>query len=206
MNKVLVLYAHPRPDRSETNAVLARAAARVTGVTLVDLYAEYPRFEIDVEREQARLVEHDVLVLQHPVYWYSSPALLKEWQDLVLEYGFAYGSEGRALEGKLMINAVTAGAREDVYSRTGAYELGLREYFAPFEYTARLCRMRYLSPFALYAAGHAAEEGRFDDHVALYGRLLRALVGGTLDLEAAQRADCLRVELDGLIAATDEVR
>ena len=79
MNRVLVLYAHPRSDRSEVNVHLARVAQQIEGVTLVDLYAEYPNFEIDVDLEQAHLVEHDVLVFQHPVYWYSSPALLKEW-------------------------------------------------------------------------------------------------------------------------------
>ena len=148
MKKVLVLYAHPRPDRSEVNALLASAAREVEGVTFVDLYAEYPSFEVDVDLEQQRLVEHDVVVFQHPVYWYSCPALLKEWQDLVLEHGFAYGSEGHALDGKVLVNAVTAGAREDVYAKTGRYELSLREYFAPFEHTAILCRMRYLAPFA----------------------------------------------------------
>ena len=52
------------------------------GVTFVDLYAEYPRFEIDVDREQARLLAHDVIVFQNPLFWYSTPAILKEWQDL----------------------------------------------------------------------------------------------------------------------------
>ena len=61
------------------------------GVRLHDLYEAYPDFLIDVEAEQALLLEHDVIVFQHPVYWYSSPAILKEWQDLVLEHGFAYG-------------------------------------------------------------------------------------------------------------------
>ena len=106
MEKILVLFAHPRVDRSEVNVVLAQAARRVEGVTVVDLYAEYPTFEIDVEREQQRLLAHRVVVFQHPVYWYSCPALLKEWQDLVLEHGFAYGAEGRALEGKIDPDAI----------------------------------------------------------------------------------------------------
>lgn len=206
MPRVLVLHAHPRPDRSEVNVRLADVARRVDGVTLVDLYAEYPRFEIDVDREQARLVEHDVVVFQHPVYWYSSPAILKEWQDLVLEYGFAYGSEGRALEGKTVVSVVTAGAREEVYCEAGAYGRSLRRFFAPFEATAELCRMRYLAPFALYAAGHAADEGRLEAHVASYERLLRALVDGRLDLERAERATCLNTELDTLVTAAGEAR
>jgi len=205
MSKVLVLYVHPRPDRSGVNSHLAEAARRVAGVTFVDLYAEYPRFEIDVDREQARLVEHDVIVFQHPVYWYSCPALLKEWLDLVLEHGFAYGAEGHALDGKVLINAVTAGAREDVYTRSGDYRMSLRQFFAPFEHTALLCRMRYLSPLALYAAGHAAEEDRLAEHVERYRRLLRALVEDRLDVRGAERAECLRTELDELIETPEEV-
>lgn len=203
MKKILVLFAHPRTDRSEVNVVLARAAQRLDAVTLVDLYQEYPTFEIDVEKEQQRLRDHDVIVFQHPVYWYSSPALLKEWQDLVLEYGFAYGSEGTALDGKLFFNAVTCGARRGVYCSKGDYQYELREFFAPFEQTALLCRMRYLPPFGLFAAGHAFDEERLDPHVADYQRLLQAVAEDRLDLDKAETALTLSDDLDSLLK-TDE--
>ena len=174
-------------------------------MTLVDLYAEYPTFEIDVEREQERLLAHDVIVFQHPVYWYSCPALLKEWQDLVLEYGFAYGADGRALEGKLLLNAVTCGARREVYSRGGGYSYELKDFFAPFEQTAVLCRMRYLPPFSLFAAGHSAEEKRLQSHVEDYVRLLNALARDNLDLDRAEKGLTLSDHLDDLIASTTEV-
>lgn len=201
MNKVLILFAHPRSDRSEVNVVLAEEARRIQGVTLIDLYAEYPTFEIDVDREQQRLLDHDVIVFQHPVYWYSSPALLKEWQDLVLEHGFAYGAEGRALQGKVLFNSVTCGARREVYSTEGGYSYTLRDFFVPFEQAAFLCRMRYLPPFALYAAGHSAEEGRLVNHTADYKRLLKAMVGGNFDFERAQHENDLSDHLDDLITA-----
>jgi putative NADPH-quinone reductase len=185
MKKVLVVFVHPRIDRSEVNVVLAEAARSVEGVTVVDLYAEYPTFEIDVEREQQRLLDHDVIVFQHPVYWYSCPALLKEWQDLVLEYGFAYGADAHALEGKVTFNAVTCGARREVYSMDGGYNHELKDFFVPFEQTAALCRMIYLPPFALYAAGHAADEGRLDAHAHDYRRLLTDLARGRFDLQRA---------------------
>ena len=66
--------------------------------------------KIDVRAEQELLVSHDVIVSQHPFYWYSSPALLKEWQDLVLEHGWAYGRGGTKLTGKILFNAITAGS------------------------------------------------------------------------------------------------
>lgn len=196
MARILVLFAHPRSDRSQVNIPLLNVARSVEGVAAVDLYAEYPAFDVDVDREQQRLIEHDVIVFQHPVYWYSSPAILKEWQDLVLEYGFAYGASGRALEGKILLNAVTCGARRDAYTRAGAYQHELRGLFAPFEQTARLCRMRFLPPFVLYAAGHAVEENRLQGHLTAYRRLLSALVEGTLDVRAARTADTLSDDLD----------
>ncbi len=201
MKRILVLFAHPRPDRSEANVVLAEVARRSEAVTFVDLYAEYPTFEIDVDREQERLVEHDVIVFQHPVYWYSSPAMLKEWQDLVLEHGFAYGSTGHELEGKLFFSAVTCGGRRGVYCETGANRYELRELFAPFEQTFLLCRMRYLPPFALFAAGHAVDEGRLEGHAADYDRLLDAVAHGRLDLDRAEQALTLSDDLDSLLQA-----
>ena len=83
--RVLILYAHPMPRKSRANRALAEAVRGLEGVTFHDLYEAYPDFFIDVAREKALLVEHDVIVLQHPFYWYSAPALVKEWLDLVLE-------------------------------------------------------------------------------------------------------------------------
>jgi putative NADPH-quinone reductase len=199
MAKVLVLHAHPRPDRSEINVVLAEAARRVEGVTVVDLYAEYPTFEIDVDREQQRLLDHDVIIFQHPVYWYSSPAILKEWQDLVLEHGFAYGAGGTALNGKLFFCACTAGGPEAAYCAQGYNHFSIRELLQPLEQTAYLCGMTYLPPFALFGARTAVQEGRIDAHVADWVRLLTALRDGHLDIAAAVDLPRLNQDLDRLV-------
>ncbi len=100
-DRVLILFAHPALEKSRVNRRLAEAVQSLPGVTFNDLYQHYPDLDIDVEREQQLLVAHDVVVMQHPFYWYSSPAIIKEWQDLVLEFGFAYGPGGTALEGKI---------------------------------------------------------------------------------------------------------
>ena len=49
-----------------------------------------------MDEEQQRLADHDLIVLQFPLYWYTGPALLKEWLDLVWLQGFAYGESGGA--------------------------------------------------------------------------------------------------------------
>lgn len=197
--RIMVLFAHPSLDRSEVNRDMAEAIRNLDGVTLVDLYAEYPDFQIDIDREQQRLLEHDVIVFQHPLYWYSTPAILKEWQDLVLEHGFAYGSEGTALHGKIFFNALTAGGIEAAYQAEGYNHFTIRELLQPLEQMALLCGMTYLPAFALFGARTAVEEGRTDQHIADWTRLLEALRDNRVDIAVAQELLQLNSDLDAII-------
>ena len=197
--KVLILFAHPSQHRSEVNAPLFKAANTVEGVTCVDLYAEYPHFNINIDREQQRLRDHDVVIFQFPLYWYSTPSIMKEYQDLVLEYGFAYGSEGRALEGKYFLTATTTGGPKEAYTLEGYQHFPLRQLLAPLEQTATLCHMTYLPPFVLFAAGHAKAEGRLDEHVKKYVRLLEALRDDRYDLHKALTMKTVCFQSDDLI-------
>ena len=189
--KILILFAHPAQRRSEVNVALAKAASSLKFVTLVDLYSEYPDYFIDVDREQKRLLKHDIIVFLHPVYWYSTPAMLKEWQDLVLEYGFAYGANGTKLVGKTLFCALTAGGPQEAYHKRGYNHFTLRELFVPLEQTANLCGMTWLPPFALYASRRAHEEGRVEAHAAEFTELLTALSEDRISLLAASRRDLL---------------
>ncbi|MCA3879871.1 NAD(P)H-dependent oxidoreductase [Vibrio vulnificus] len=198
-NKVLVIYAHPSQHRSEVNAPLFAAAQAVDGVTCVDLYAEYPQFDINIDKEQARLLEHDVIVFQFPLYWYSTPALLKEWQDLVLEYGFAYGTDGIALKDKLMLCVVSAGGKEEAYKAEGYNHFTIRQLLAPIEQMAALTSMHYLPPFAIFGARTALEENRIDQHVERYVTLLQALVEDRVNIHAANHLNKITHALPQII-------
>ncbi|MCA3960665.1 NAD(P)H-dependent oxidoreductase [Vibrio vulnificus] len=198
-NKVLVIYAHPSQHRSEVNAPLFAAAQAVDGVTCVDLYAEYPQFDINIDNEQARLLEHDVIVFQFPLYWYSTPALLKEWQDLVLEYGFAYGTDGTALKDKLMLCVVSAGGKEEAYKAEGYNQFTIRQLLAPIEQMAALTSMHYLPPFAIFGARTALEENRIDQHVERYVTLLQALVEDRVNIHAANHLNKITHALPQII-------
>src|SRR4051812_3998492 len=109
MRRVLVLFAHPVLERSRVNRRLVESIQGLDGVTIHDLYEAYPTMAINAKAEQQLLLDHDVVLFQHPFYWYSSPAILKEWQDLVLEHGWAYGHGGTHLRGKITLNAITTG-------------------------------------------------------------------------------------------------
>ncbi|EGQ7831718.1 flavodoxin family protein [Vibrio vulnificus] len=197
--KVLVLYAHPSQHRSEVNAPLFNAAQAIEGVTCVDLYAEYSQFDINIDKEQARLLEHDVIVFQFPLYWYSTPALLKEWQDLVLEYGFAYGTDGIALKDKLMLCVVSAGGKEEAYKAEGYNHFTIRQLLAPIEQMAALTNMHYLPPLAIFGARTALEENRIDQHVEGYLTLLRALVEDRVNIHAANHLNKITHALPQII-------
>jgi glutathione-regulated potassium-efflux system ancillary protein KefG len=174
MSKLLILFAHPAYQRSRANRALAQAARSEPAATFHDLYEAYPNFVIDVEREKTLLLESNVIVFQHPFYWYSCPALLKEWLDQTLELGFAYGPGGVALRGKKLLSVVTTGGDAGAYSREGRNHFRMEELLAPFEQTARLCGMEYLEPFILHNANQLAPN-TLEQAAAAYGERLGAL-------------------------------
>ena len=198
-NKVLLLFAHPSLERSEVNSELLKASHSVSGITVVDLYGEYPDYRIDIEQEQARLREHDVVIFMFPMYWYSTPSILKEWQDLVLEYGFAYGHEGTELHGKTLLCVLTAGGGEQAYRVEGYNHFTIRQLLAPIEQTANLTGMHYLAPFALFGSRTAVEEERVGQHVADWLLTLEALRDERVNLVRAGQLEKFNDHLETLI-------
>src|SRR5687768_12986761 len=110
---ILVLQAHPYPDRSRANRALERAIEGIPGVDIRSLYDLYPDFSIDVAAEQSALLACSVVVWQHPLSWYTVPALLKLWFEKVLTTGWAYGEGGRAIAGKRCLWVVTTDTDAD---------------------------------------------------------------------------------------------
>ena len=156
--RVLVLFAHPSFTKSRVHRHLVEAIPDHPDLTFRDLYELYPDFHVNVPAEQSQLASHDVIVFQHPVYWYSVPPLLKQWIDLVLEHGWAYGREGRALEGKKVLSAISTGGPESSYRRDGFHGRTLAEFLAPIERTVTLCRMEYMEPFVVYGTHRLSDE------------------------------------------------
>ena len=186
MPQILILFAHPALERSRVNRRLVDAVRDIEGVTFNDLYDNYPEFDIDVKREQELLLAHDVVVLQHPFYWYSSPALFKQWQDLVLEHGWAYGSEGTALRGKIGVSVITTGGGEDAYQTDGHNRFTIQQLLAPIQQTANLCGMEYLPPFMVHGT-HSLTAEQTASHANDYRRVIEGLRDGTLDMNKARQ-------------------
>lgn len=146
MKKVLVNVIHPNLTESRINKALMQEISNSENITLNNLYQNYSDFKIDAKKEQALLLEHDVIVFQFPMYWFSSPSLLKEWFDIVFAYDFAYGTK-YSLEGKTFVIATSAGASKGEYD---ANEKGIEAFLLPFEGTANYTKMKYEKPFITY--------------------------------------------------------
>ena len=186
MKKVLILFAHPKFEKSRVNATLIDRLKDKAHVTFHDLYEEYPNFHIDVQREQELLLQHDIIIWHHPMYWYSSPAILKQWKDLVLEFNWAYGPNGKVLHNKTVFNVITAGGSREVYCSEGYNTYTINEFLRPFEQTAKLCGMNFLPPFAVMGTHHLSDEDLLD-YANQYEQLIDLLQG---NFKATQLSNC----------------
>lgn len=158
-----ILLFHPESGRSRVNTSLARAAVGLHHVAIADMAVLYPAgiaMERDSEREAARLLAAERIVLQFPMQWYSTPALLKQWQDAVLTR-MAYinwKSEGAGLAGKPLMVAVTMGADQATYRPDGRNRFTIAELLAPLQASANRFAMDWQDPFLVFGAGCLSED------------------------------------------------
>ena len=150
---ILVIHAHPYPGRSRAGGALLAAIRDIPGLEVRSIYNLYPDFDIDPAAEQRALERADVVVLLHPLYWYTTPALLKHWFDVVLVKGWAHGVGGTALKGKECLWVTTTGGGEDAFTAQGKHGHEFTAFAPVVEQTMRFCGMRWLEPFVVYA-GH----------------------------------------------------
>ncbi len=190
MRKILIIFAHPRLENSRVNIRLLEKIPDRENITLHDLYETYPDFNIDVEQEKSMLSANEIILWHHPLYWYSAPPLLKQWIDMVLEFGWAYGTGGTALKDKIIFNAFTSGGNKEAYCPEGYNCFTIFDFMRPFEQTARLCLMEYLPPFAVMGTNQM-KEAEIARAAMDYGKLLEILSNGDFDVKNALSATYL---------------
>lgn len=156
--KTLVLVFHPELNASRANRRLTEEMEKQVNVTVHRVYEAYPDEKIDVRAEQRLLEKNDRIILQFPFYWYSTPPLLKKWEDAVLSYGWAFGSNGDKLHGKELVTAVSTGAAKENYSLDGNFKYTVSELLRPLQATSNLIGTRYLTPYILYAVNQLSDE------------------------------------------------
>jgi glutathione-regulated potassium-efflux system ancillary protein KefF len=169
---IYVVAAHADWRSSRVNRRLLHAAQAAGEVTVCDLYARYPDYDIAVAAEQQALRKAQLVVLLHPVQWYSMPALLKLWLDEVFSHGWAYGG-GTALQGKDLWLVASTGGAESSYHPQGYNRYFFDAFMPPYEQTAALCGMRFLPPMVLHGA-HSATNEEVAAHVATFAERLQS--------------------------------
>lgn len=156
--KVLVILAHPHLKQSVANRQIAEVLKNTPQVTLHNLYDNYPYFHIDVKKEQTLLKQHDVIVFQHPFFWYNMPPLLKLWMDEVLTMGFAYGAKGDHLKNKKFLLSITTGSEQSAYHENGHHKFDIENFLYGYKQTCQLCQMLWQTPMVLFGSRKTSTE------------------------------------------------
>lgn len=181
--KLLLLFAHPRLEKSRTQIALLNALPENKNITFFDLYENYPHFQIDVIEQQKLLLEHDFIIWQHPLYWYSCPPLLKQWIDMVLEFNWAYGPQGKMLQGKNVCSIISTGGSSEAYQTEGSNRFTIEEFLRPFEQTVRLCKMQFMPPFLIHGT-HRLNHDQLQEYALNYANLIHQIAQDNIDFDA----------------------
>jgi len=156
--KTLVILVHPDMENSKINKKWKEELEKHPDkITIHELYKEYPDWNINIEKEQELITKHDNIIFEFPLYWYSSPPILKKWLDDVLSFNWAYGNEYR-LKGKNIGFAVSVGGPKKEYSKTGSVRFSMDEILVPFEATVKYIKANLISHYILFDATESLNE------------------------------------------------
>ena len=146
--KVLIVFTHPNSN-SFNHALLDKISAglKQSGheIKVKNLYQEKFDPVLNTEdltqlhsgekpariaKEQKELLWAEGLVFIYPLWWFTPPAMLKGWFDVVLSNGvaFEYSSAGAKglLKHKKALVMITAGANEEYFVENDSLEMSYR--------------------------------------------------------------------------------
>ncbi|WP_238594192.1 NAD(P)H-dependent oxidoreductase [Burkholderia pyrrocinia] len=178
---MLVICGHPDLESSRVNRAVVSALRTDNAITLHILAENFANHQFDVAAEQDRLTHHNRIVLLFPMYWYSCPALMKQWIDDVFTPGFAYARNGDKLRDKEFLVVTTIGAPESAYRASGFNNHTVDELLRPLQQTVCYIRARYLGAFSAY-------ESVFIDDVALVEAVDKIMVEIKRSYDTSARA------------------
>lgn len=157
--RILVIAAHPKIEQSRVNKRwLAELHKYPHQITVHELYKVYPDFAIHAEQEQDLIARHDRIVLQFPIQWYSTPALLKQWLDDVYTTTWLFGTGGKAVAGKELILAMSIGSDESSYQSGGLIGYTISELIRPIQVFSNQIGMAFLPHYKFYDAVKAIDD------------------------------------------------
>jgi NAD(P)H dehydrogenase (quinone) len=130
----------------------------------------------DIQQELEKLLWADVLILNFPIFWFSTPAILKGWIDRVLVSGICYGGkrfyDQGGLRGKKALVTVTLGGREHMFGE-GAIHGPLDDMLRPLlRGTLAYVGLEVLPPFVAWHVPYISQEAREDFLISYQQRLI----------------------------------
>ena len=175
MSEILILLSHPNFAHSQSNKALIEAVSGLPGVEVAHLEGLYGTAPVDTAAEVRRLIAAKRLVLQFPIQWYSTPPLLKAWQDTVLTQMFYINpkTEGELIAGRPVMVAATSGNRPQAYTAEGVNLFPLPDLLKPLHSTAHRCGLHWCEPFITYENNKPSQDKLRSD-AALYAERIAA--------------------------------
>ena len=179
--KVLIVFTHPNPN-SFNHALLEKTKAGLNQsgheVRVKNLYQEKfnPVLYSDdlsqlhndniptrIDAEQKQLLWADGLIFIYPLWWFTPPAMLKGWFDVVLSHGVAFEYSNKGVTGllkhKKALVLITAGATEDWFQQNDALEISYRPIT---DGTLAFCGIENVSHEIYYDVVNISDEARAD--------------------------------------------
>lgn len=168
--KTLIIVIHPTMETSVINKRWVEVLNQFPEkYTVHELYKAYPEGNFDVEKEQELIEAYDKIIFQFPLYWFSSPPMLKKWFDEILLYGWAFGSRsGYKMKGKKIALAISAGIDDKDFSANAKYKYTLKELLRPFELTFDYVKADYREPFVYYGLEKNPSAEYIEESIPLY--------------------------------------
>ncbi|TKX29662.1 flavodoxin family protein [Campylobacter sp. MIT 12-5580] len=134
--KTLVLFSHSYYDKSSVNKTLLEALSKEQGFEIHNLNLVYPNGKINIKAEFEKLQNASRILVQFPLFWYSTPSIFKEWQDEVLtpiyeqkldflkdkKVGFVVTAGGSVSDFKELDNACESGIERTMFALNTSFE------------------------------------------------------------------------------------
>ncbi|PAF50452.1 NAD(P)H-dependent oxidoreductase [Helicobacter sp. 13S00477-4] len=155
--KTLIILAHPNLKDSKINKTLIQSIKGVSNITLNDIYSTYPDGKINLTKEIELLKNSKHIIFQFPLYWFSTPSLLKEYQDVVFS-GILYSNEPKILSEKTFQIITSAGSPEEKYSLDGRNQKSLEDILLPISMSAKYLGMQTKDILCIFNAMGMTDE------------------------------------------------
>ena len=118
----------------------------------------------DIQIELEKLLWCDLLVLVFPLFWFSTPAIMKGWIDRVLVSGKVYGGkrfyDRGGLAGKQALVCASLGGQEHMFDADGVHGPILDMLKPLLQGTLAYIGMQVLEPFIAWHVPYISHEER----------------------------------------------